>query len=138
MSRTTQRDRDLVRLVRDYFSKAFTPGVIADVERDRLAARSATGLVKCCASLESTVVGVRAPIWVALAVELPPTIDQMELAGLGDSDDVRRELTAEHPDLCPNPSLGQQLEVAPPPRSPERGAGAVFQPSQSHRAYSSR
>jgi len=34
MSRTTQRDRDLVRLVRDYFSKAFTPGVIADVERD--------------------------------------------------------------------------------------------------------
>ena len=79
--------------------------VIADVERDRPAAGPATGLLKCCSSLESTMVGVGAPIRVALAVELPPTIDQMELTGLSDSDDVRRELTAEHPDLRPNPSL---------------------------------
>jgi acyl-CoA dehydrogenase len=34
MSQTTHRDPELVGLVRDYFSKTFTPDVIADVERD--------------------------------------------------------------------------------------------------------
>ncbi|MGB8389414.1 acyl-CoA dehydrogenase family protein [Mycobacterium sp.] len=34
MSQTVHRDSDLVGLVRDYFSKTFTPEVIAEVERD--------------------------------------------------------------------------------------------------------
>uniref|UniRef100_UPI003899FA94 acyl-CoA dehydrogenase family protein n=1 Tax=Mycobacterium sp. HUMS_1102779 TaxID=3383487 RepID=UPI003899FA94 len=34
MSQTVHRDSDLVGMVRDYFSKSFTPEVIADVERD--------------------------------------------------------------------------------------------------------
>ena len=34
MSQTTQRDPDLVGLVRDYFSETFTPEDVADVERD--------------------------------------------------------------------------------------------------------